>query len=189
MLFVPLPFHIPNSDISRYQELKISRGQLYNLTLDELLIFQFNPEAMIVKASDEWVPVGMGVKGRDMAFVSEGKDKFELQLLFMADPGAPDVISRNVQESLTWRGTAAGSGKADFDNIVAMIDRWRKPQPQTGQPSRLMVAYGCGAWEGIIRERRIDYQARFATGSTRAGMLTLKFEEWTPITSAEGSPK
>lgn len=159
---------------------RIDKGQLYNLELDEKLGFQFNPEQIQWEQELRWAErssIGRDTGGSKF-FLNSGSRRLELNLLFMAEPGAPS-IDYYVQPPIQMR-TEFG---AELDFVVAVLERWKKKIPDKGRPGVLAFVVGeanPNNMKCVIRRMGVRIIDQFPDGlSTREGMITLELIEWT----------
>ena len=71
----------------------VTKGQLYNLDTNEYFTFQFNPEAFEYSRDLNWNPMTFNgdESGGDLFYINSGPRTFELPLLFIVDPSAPEI--------------------------------------------------------------------------------------------------
>lgn len=176
-----MPIYIPSPETgSGFDERMVAKGQIYNVTRNEKLWFQFNPETFRWTSEDVWKPTGIGVFGKDISFVAEESTRFNLSLVFVADPGAPKLRSHGLEERVS-KFEEEGV-QADFDEVVKTFDRWRSRNETTGRPDLLSVFFSPSLRLNsvITRIERVILD-RFEDGTTREGQLDLQMLRWEPI--------
>lgn len=168
MLYIPTS----TSEFKHYTAAPLSKGQLYNLDDDRKLGFQFNPEELNWSQETGWIEVA-----NDLAFVRRKPKTFEMDLLYVADPTAPDFEVDN-----TALPVMSGDVKADVDKLVAELDNWCEPRTDTGRPSRVMIIWGANwSFTGVIMSINPKLTYFFRDLSTRQGMISISFREWEPV--------
>lgn len=170
MLFIPTS----SNKAAPFTSIVLSKGQLYNLDLDEFVGFQFNPTDLEWSRSFNWaVHRWQGDNsGGDAQFLNTEPRKIELTLQFVADPSAPDIeysVSERIYDT---------DGLVDFQAIRDTIERWEGPVEGKGRPSRVGIIMGENMFEGRIETSTFRISAFFPDLKPRRAMLTLEFAEW-----------
>jgi hypothetical protein len=171
MLFLPTR----DEDVSTiYTDVEFKRGQLYNIDNNQYLNFQFNPTsfewARDVKWSERnWVG---STRGGDVQFINIGPRRLSLELLFVADPRAPEV---NFEADFP---VIDQHGLVDFKSITDTIENWIELIEGVKRPSRIGIIVGPNVFEGVllnITPRITDF---FEDLSAKEALLLLEFREW-----------
>ena len=186
MLFVPTSnVRVPKQD---HMALPVSRGQLYNLDNNEKLDFQHNPETFEWVKEWKWTEVSYRGRrfGRDLHFSMEDSAEFDLPLLYVCDPAAPDFGYAGPYQIFR------GKGDIDFTEMLRLINTWQGIQPGTRRPSRLMVILNGQtlpggmmsaqsiSFEGVVTKINHRILDSFETGDVREAMFIFSFREWIP---------
>lgn len=156
---------------------QLAKGQLYNLDLNEYIGFQFNPTSFDWNQQFAWAEtVWVGDDhGGDLLFSYVGPRKTELSLLYMADPGSPD-IHWSVSERLS-----SGALKFDFQALRQALERWQQKITGKGRPSRIRIIVGPNYLDGVITAIGFKISEFFEDLSAREALVTLEFREWLPL--------
>jgi len=147
----------------------IKKGQIYNLDNNEWMNFQFNPQTFEWERSINWAETTWkgDVQGGDLSFINIGPRTFDLSLLFLADPGAPEINYKT------------NSVKIDsFEAVEELIESWSQIVSSKGRPARVKVIMGERFFDGVIRNYHFKIIESFEDLSAKEGILTLEFREW-----------
>jgi hypothetical protein len=171
--------YIPTSGASQEvaSGMALVRGQLYNLDLNEILGFQFNPETFSWDRDLNWAEISWkgAEKGGDLQYVNAGPITFDLDLVYLAEPHAPS-IEHNCPENLT----GDYGLPVDFEQVEALILRWMTPLENVGRPSRIKVILGDRSFLGVITTHSFEITDFFEDLTARHGRLSIGFREWQP---------
>ncbi len=169
-LFIPTST-IGNNDFSN---MPVTKGQLYNLDLNEFITFQFNPESFTWSQESSWGRINWkgNFDGGVPDFLNHQPTKFDLPLYFVADPGAPE-IAYNVEERLS-----NSDVKMDFEALEKMIKRWKRPVEGLNRPSRIRVIFGPRYFDVVFNVTKFAITYFFEDLTAREGTITLGCEEW-----------
>ena len=154
---------------------RLAKGQLYNLDLDEWLDLQFNPETFDYDRVFNYAQIApKGTeRGGDLQYLSSGPISFDLDLVFVADPSAPE-IKYQAEERLS-----NNSVRVDFEQLETMLNRWQEPLANKGRPSRIAVIIGPRRTDGVITSLTITVREFFREDlSAREAEITIGFREW-----------
>jgi hypothetical protein len=156
---------------------QLAKGQIYNLDLDEYIGFQFNPTAFEWARQIGWAEtIWQGDdRGGDLLFTHIGPRKFEVSLLYMADPGSPD-FTWSVPERLS-----NSDVKSDFQALRKALERWEKKLDGRGRPSRVRVIVGPNYFDGVMTQLGFKITEFFEDLSAREALVSLEFREWLPL--------
>ena len=156
---------------------KLTKGQLYNLDLNEYIGFQFNPTTFEWGQQIGWVEtIWQGDDhGGDLQFTHIGPRTCEISLLYMADPGTPD-LTWSVPERLS-----NGTTKFDFQALRKALERWNSKVVGKGRPSRIRIIVGPNYLDGVIKVPVFKITEFFEDLSVREAQVTLEFREWLPL--------
>jgi hypothetical protein len=170
---------------SQLETQNLVKGQLYNMDLNQKLWFQFNPTFFEWERGFNWVDIAFygDETGGDADFISTGARTFELVLLYMADPGSPEILSEGVPYNVK-----GGGINMDFQAIRANLELWESKLPNKGRPSRIKVIVGPNSFECLIRSSKFRITEFFRDLTAREVEITLRFREWT-LGSKEGDGK
>jgi len=167
---------IPTSQGSSppFSGITLVKGQLYNLDLNEFLSFQFNPNTFEWAKKINWGEITWkgNVKGGDLQFINIGPRKIDLPLLYMADPGAPE-IEYTVEEAIS-----TDDLKMDFQAIKEMIERWEGLIEGKGRPSRIRIIVGPNYFDGVVTDWSFRIVEFFSDLTAKEVLIALRFREW-----------
>jgi hypothetical protein len=170
MLFMPTS----NYSAPPFTSDRLVKGQLYNLDLDRMLGFQFNPENLEYGWSINWATLtsNRDDTGGDLYYLNSTAEEFEIPLLFAADPGAPDLRYR------TNRSLSTSDLKMDFHAIVDEIREWCAPIRELGRPSRVRVIFGKTYFDAVILSVNVKQSEHFPDLAVWEGMIGVRFRKW-----------
>ena len=167
---------IPTSTIgdNDFTNMSITKGQLYNLDKNEFITFQFNPENFVWSQEINWANITWkgNLNGGTEDFINIQPTVFELPLLFVADPGSPD-IAYNVDEILS-----NSLVSMDFEEVEKMFKRWNQPIDGLNRPSRVRVIFGPRYFDIVFTSLKYRTNYMFPDLTTREGIVTLGCREW-----------
>jgi hypothetical protein len=168
---------IPTSGAARpsYQDVHLTKGQLYNLDRDEFLTFQFNPATFAWERDTRWAEITFkgDDTGGDLQYLNTGPRTFDLPLLYIADPGAPEVIYQAAQNDMF------GHTVADFEFLQKLIESWEAALTDKRRPSRIKVILGQKrSFECVIKNSEYQLIEFFDDLTVREGLITLEMREW-----------
>jgi hypothetical protein len=152
----------------------VNKGQLYNIDLNEFISFQFNPEALEWARTFKWGEhnwVG-NTRGGDVQFINLEPRLIDIDLLFMAEPRAPQIEYKSDFKIID------ANGLVDFNAIKATIEKWEKPLPGIRRPSRVGILMGDNVFEGVLKSYTMRINEFFKDLSPKEGILMLEFREW-----------
>lgn len=157
----------------------VTKGQLYNLDDDEFLSFQFNPETFMWERKTEWGDLSFygDDSGGERKYLLTKPREFDLSLLYVADPGAPDIAYQTAGDNPLSQNVSAGVSM-DFKFIQDVIERWESKRPDKHRPSRIMVILGDRSFSAVIVSSQFKIVEFFSDLSAREALLTLEFREW-----------
>ena len=157
------------------------KGQLYNLDLNEMLGFQFNPETFGWDRDLNWAEISWkgAEKGGDLQYVNAGPITFDLDLIFVADPHAPEMMYQTGSNHPVVPSMQA-SIKMDFEFIEETVNKWADPLPNLGRPSRIKIILGGRSFLGVITTYSFEITDFFEDLTARHGRLSIGFREWQP---------
>lgn len=187
-----MPLAIPTSRASQQSFLsaKITKGQIYNLDLDEYFVFQFNPEAFEWERDYHWDEITFkgDASGGDLQYIRTSAREFSLDLLYVADPGGPDIEYAKADHKISPRTgrlvdgsplPATPSGKMAFEQLVMMLDAWGAVIPAKGRPSRLKVMMGPQDFDCVVTGSQFRIREFFGEDlSAREALISLEFRQW-----------
>jgi len=159
------------------EAVSLSKGQVYNLDTNEFIGFQFNPKDFIWSRQFHYNNVTWkgSNSGGDVEFLYSGPKKMDLTLLYIADPGSPEIsYNLNVNEEIS-----TPSLKMDFQVILDTLDRWTDTIPDKGRPSRLKIIMGPNGFNCIVTSTEVRISETFSDLSVREGYINLRVREWT----------
>ena len=170
MLFIPTSTYSEPPFTSE----SLAKGEIYNLDLDRLLAFQFNPETFEYGWALNWATLtsNRDDTGGDLFYINSTAEEFEIPLLFMADPGAPDLRYR------TDRQLSTAYDKIDFHAIVEEIREWCRPIREKGRPSRVRVIFGREHFDAAILAVNVKQNDHFADLTVWEGLIGIRFRKW-----------
>ncbi len=167
---------LPTSGTSTipFSSQRLSKAQIYCLDTNEFLNFQFNPSTFQWERDINWAETNWRNNdfGGDIEFINSGPRTFDLPLLYIADPGAPDIEYQPANNA-----TAPG-GRKDFEFIESLFERWASMLPAKKRPSRVRVMFGPRSFEGVIVHLDHRIVETFEDLSVREGLITVSFREW-----------
>ncbi len=154
---------------------RLTKGELYNLDLNESLGFQFNPERLRTDKNFEWLDVAwLGSKdGGDLQYKGSGPTTFDLDLRFVALPGAP-----RIQSDAGERVSPSDDLPMDFEAIEETLRRWSQDVEGKRRPSRIKVILGERAFNCVITRIGSEVTAFFEDLTAREAILTIGFRQW-----------
>lgn len=160
--------------------IQLTKGQLYNLDNNEWLNFQFNPEIFDYRQEFNWGEIQWkgSEHGGDLQYTGSGPYTFDLQLLFVGEPHAPNTeYSQGDSPTIPFSGIA-GTIKIDFEFIESMLNRWTEPLENKRRPSRIKVILGPRSFMGVITNLDFRITEFFPDLSAREARLTIGFRQW-----------
>lgn len=171
-LFVP----IPKSLLTQIGTDAVAKGQVYNLDLDQYFNFQFNPKMFEYEQKFNWRTAKYkgDFSGGNKDFISTDPITFELELIFVADPGAPS-IEYNTPEVISPKGSVQ---RVDFGELLKVLRRWCSQVEGLNRPSRMKVIMGDNDIDCVIRTYKVSQKEFFEDATVREGVLLIEFEEW-----------
>jgi hypothetical protein len=171
--------YIPTSGASQEiaSGMALVKGQLYNLDLNEMLGFQFNPETFSWDQDHNWAEISWkgAEKGGDLQYVNAGPITFDLDLIYIAEPHAPNV-GHNCPEELT----GDYGLPVDFEQIEALVTRWKNPMENLGRPGRIRVILGPRFFDGVMLTVSFEITQFFEDLTARKARLSIPFRQWQP---------
>ena len=176
MLFMPTSdYSVPIQSLPR-----LAKGQLYNLDSNCFIGFQFNPEKFDYRREFNWAVNSCNgdESGGDLLYLNSGPFVFDLALLFIADPGAPEM------EYDTANSLSSPDLKMDFRALAREINDWMAIIPSLGRPSRIRVIFGELHFDGVVTSLELNENNHFPDLSVREGLIELRFREWRQMRSA-----
>lgn len=169
---------LPTSGTSSipFSSQRLSKAQIYCLDTNELLNFQFNPQTFQWERDINWAETSWRNNdyGGDLEYINSGPRTFDLPLLYIADPGAPDIVG----EYQTANNEIAPGTPVDFEFIESLFERWASILPAKKRPSRVRVIFGPRHFDGVIVHLDHRIVEAFEDLSTREGLITVSFREW-----------
>lgn len=152
----------------------LAKGQIYNLDNDQYLGFQYNPtsfewDRQIMWAEQTWRG---DTTGGDMDFINLGPHKFDLSLLYLADPGAAGI------DHATDEPIVNGLVPMDFQAIIRTLDGWTAVVPAKGRPARVRVIVGPNYFDGAFLRLGYKITEFFEDLSAREALVNFEFREW-----------
>lgn len=159
-----------------YLNSTLAKGQLYNLDLNQYIGFQFNPTELEWTRDINWSEhnwVG-SYNGGDLQFMNLGPRVISLDLIYLADPRAPEVQYNTDYKIMN-------EGVVDFQAIKDTIDKWLEPLDGLNRPSRISIVVGPNVFNGVITSTSFKITTFFEDLTPREAMLSLEFREWIPI--------
>ena len=179
-LFIP----IPGSSSIPFAGWPTTKGQLYALDLQEKITFQYNPKTFKYGFETKWSRITYkgDFSGGDLDFNFVNPINFDLELLFIADPGAP-LIDYDTYDSKAIIISADNANPSnhlfDYDELIRMFNFWwKRPVPGLNRPSRIQIVMGSRTYNGVITEVSIEELEYFKDLSVKEAKITLTFEEW-----------
>lgn len=168
--------YIPTSGDPRQRlvDRPVTKGQLYNLTSNEKLTFQFNPEVFEWEQASHWAEAWRRNHGTrpKRQFIGTADIEFDLRLLYVADPDAPDF-------TLELNDQPGEFGNSAFVRIREGLDRWQKARPTTGLPDPLLVIFGDDiAFEAQIASINFKIVEFFRDLTAREALIDMEFFGW-----------
>jgi len=181
-----MPLFIPTSKgvASPLAAMHLTKGQLYNLDTNEFISFQFNPSEFEWERMINWSEISWqgDTSGGDLAFINVGPRTYNLDLLYMADPGAPEIESKIDDPPYAY------NAKNDFQRIRKTIEKWEADIEGKGRPSAINLIMGSrdadgnltsgNSFEGVIVRSGFRLTEFFNDLSVREAIITLRFREW-----------
>lgn len=152
----------------------LTKGQLYNLDKQQFINFQFNPQAFEWSQTWSWAEVRWkgARRGGDLQYQSEGARELELDLLFIADPGAPRFLS-NTGDRLSTPDLAM-----NYTLLVTLFDEWQARVPGKGRPSRIMLIFGELFFVCVITQIHHRITEMFNDLTAREATISIAMREW-----------
>lgn len=176
-----MPLFIPTSGAAPipFAGWPTKKGQLYNMDNNEKLSFQFNVETFEWEQKFNWAEITWkgSVSGGDLDFINSGPRTFDLPLLFLGDPGAPEIEYEIGDDNPVVR-QVPGNIKMDFEFIQKLIERWTWVMPHKGRPPRIKVVIGTRWFEGVIEELNFKLIDFFPDLTVKEALMTISFREW-----------
>lgn len=175
---MPSGLYLPTSRISNpLNDRALGKGELYNLDLDQLVGFQFNPTSLEWTRQFAWGEVRWqgDSSGGDLQYLSTGPRHVELSLLYMADPGSPDI---NYVAPLI---ISSPNNKFDFVALRQTLESWEQPLPGKKRPSRIRIIFGENSFDCVITSSTFRITTFFEDLSAREAVYTAEFREWLPL--------
>ena len=171
---------ITSKSYPAFNGIKILKGQLYNLDSDEFLGFQFNPQTFVWGRESMWNPSTFlgDMSGGDLSYIRIGAREFDLNLIFRADPSAPDVQIR-IEEGQPILNSVSSNLSMDFQVIRSLIEKWEGMVEGKRRASVIKMIMGPNDFDCVITEssfRLVDFFGRDLT--VREAIITLSFREW-----------
>ena len=156
----------------------LSKGLLQNLETGEWMDFQFNPETFEYGRDQNW---GESLwkgdeRGGDLQYVNTGPHAFDLSLLYVADPSAP-----NVPHNASVRVSPAPDDSrlpVSFERIEQVIYKWTEPLADLGRPPRIGISIGPREFKGVILNHQSRITEFFSDLTAREALLNIRFREW-----------
>ena len=163
--------------INVYTNITFAKSQLYNVDLNEYIVFQFNPVTFEWERDINWGEHSWlgDTSGGDLQFLNIGPRLIDLDLMYMADPQAPTVHYKSNFNII------GSDDLVDFQAIKNTIEKWEKLLDGSRRPSRIGIMVGPNRFEGVIKKYRFKITEFFENLSTKEGILSLEFREWIQI--------
>jgi hypothetical protein len=178
-LFIPLP----GSSTVPFMGQPTVKGQLYAMDLNDKIDFQFNPTVFEFEQAFTWSRITYkgDFSGGDLDFQNVGPRKFDLPLLFLADPAAPPInfTAESSEAEIVHKEPGLDQPILfDYDELLKMLDFWKRPIEGKNRPTRIQVVMGQRSFEGVITNlahRELEF---FRDMGVKEALITITFEEW-----------
>lgn len=157
----------------------LAKGRLYNLDDDEFIGFQFNPETFGWERDHRWLELFHrgGDRTSHLTLLGHAPREFELNLLYMADPGAGHIEYKSREGHTT--------GTFDFPFLKETIERWESKREELRRSTLLAVIFAGPGREteplvlhGVIARSQFRVLNWFNDLAVREVQINLEFKEW-----------
>lgn len=174
-----MPLFIPTSSGSDppFSNIQLIKGQLYNLDLNEFIGFQFNPREFVWTQNINWSEIiwNGDFSGGDLYFINRGPVTFDLSLLYIANPGTPN-INYDVPENIVPEGLIV-----EFEQIRVALERWTDPVSGLGRSSRIRVIIGPNYFDIVMTSLGFRIGQFFEDLSAQESSINIGCREWLTI--------